>query len=107
MVEAVVLTVTMLHRLMYDYNNPGSLSLYEVRTRKILTYSNLLSSASNIITVAFTKDITKLDIGGFIVTLHRLITDTIFIGKIKQEFLEKEFYKIVMGDNFDFLEKRQ
>ena len=94
--------IGMLHRIIYDYNNPGSLSLYEVRTRKILTYSNLLSSASNIITVAFTKDMTKLDIGGFIVTLHRLITDTIFIGKIKQEFLEKEFYNVVIGDDYDF-----
>jgi hypothetical protein len=108
--------IAMLHRLMYDYNNPGNLTHYEVRTRKILSYSNLIATTSNILAVGIMagvgakiddnelikKALSYADIGGLMVTLYRLITDSVFIGKIKQEFLEKEFYNIVMGDGFDF-----
>jgi hypothetical protein len=48
------------------------------------------------------KALSYLDIGGLLVTLYRIVTDYQFIKKIKQEFLEKEFYNIVMGDDFNF-----
>ena len=87
-----------------------------VRTRKILIYSNIIASASNLLVVAIMsavgvktgnpetvkKALSYLDIGGLLVTIYRIVTDSIFIGKIKQEFLEKEFYNVVMGDDFDF-----
>jgi hypothetical protein len=98
----IYILVGMIHGLFYDESVHGSRRLYEVKTRKILSYSGVLSSASNIIYVAFTKDFNKLDIGGMIVTLYRLITDYQFIKEIKFEFLEKEFYNTVMGDGFDF-----
>jgi len=108
--------IAMVHRLLYDGDKSGSLSLYEVRTRKILSYSNTIASASNLIAVAIAttvgvstgnkglvkKGLSYLDIGGLLVTLYRIVTDYRFIKKIKQEFLEKEFYNIVMGDDFDF-----
>ena len=108
--------IAMIHRLMYENNGAGSLSLYEVRTRKILSYSNIIASTSNILMVsilagvgAYTGDLelikkakSYIDIGGFMATLYRLISDTKFISQIKQEFLEKEFYNVVMGDEFDF-----
>jgi len=115
--------IAMIHRLIYENNGAGCLSLYEVRTRKILTYSNLIATTSNILYVAINAvpkmveaaefgpgamiaaaadDLKYLDIGGLIVTLYRLISDTKFISQIKQEFLEKEFYNVVMGDDFDF-----
>jgi hypothetical protein len=88
-----------------------------VRTRKILSYSNIIASVSNVIAVGIMsivavktddklitlkKALSYIDIGGLLVTIHRLITDTIFITEIKREFLEKEFYNVVMGDDFDF-----
>ena len=101
--------VAMIHGLFYDESVHGSRSLYEVKTRKILSYSNLIASVSNIIQAVFrhfvlqdTSAWRSLDIGGFIVTLWRIVTDYKFIKEIKFEFLEKEFYKIVMGDEFDF-----
>jgi hypothetical protein len=111
--------IAILHRLMYDYNGAGNLSYYEVRTRKILSYSNLIASASNLLVIAIMgtvgvvtknpktvkKALSYLDIGGLLVTIYRLITDTKFISQIKQEFLEKEFYNVIMGDGFDFLEE--
>ena len=108
--------IAMLHRLMHDYNGGGNLSLYEVRTRKILSYSNIIASVSNIIAVAIVsaigaatnnpklvkKGLSYIDIGGFLVTIYRIVTDYNFIKQIKQEFLEKEFYNIVMGDDYNF-----
>jgi len=108
--------IAMIHRLIHENNGAGNLSLYEVRTRKILTYSNIVASASNLLAVAIIsligvigenpdtvkKALSFLDIGGLLVTVYRIVTDTKFIEQIKQEFLEKEFYNIVMGDDFDF-----
>jgi hypothetical protein len=108
--------IAMIHRLLYDETKSGSLSLYEVRTRKILSYSNAIASASNLIAVALVaavglktgskalvkKSMEYLDIGGLLVTLYRIVTDYQFIKKIKQEFLEKEFYNRVYGTEYDF-----
>jgi len=62
--------------------------LYEVRTRKILSISNAIASASNIAYVAITKNIKMLDLGGLLVTIIRLCSDARFIARIKQEFIE-------------------
>jgi soluble cytochrome b562 len=106
--------VAMIHGLFKNDNEPWN--LYAVKTRKILSYSNLIASISNIIAVAIgsiigaassnpkivKKSLSYLDIGGCIVTIYRIITDYKFIKEIKQEFLEKEFYNIVMGDDYNF-----
>lgn len=103
--------IGMIHGMFYD-ENEGARSLYEVRTRKVLSYSNALASASNVIAVAMAGAIATatsnpelgkkagryLDVGGIAVTLYRLVNDKKFIQKIKREFLEKEFYNIVMGE---------
>jgi hypothetical protein len=101
--------IAMIHRLLCQETDEGSRKLYEVRTRKILSYSNIIASVSNLIAVALIaknidvkKGLSYLDIGGLIVTIYRIVTDYQFIKQIKQEFLEKEFYNAVMGDGFDF-----
>lgn len=80
--------IVCIHRLFYDKNKDGTKSMYEVRTRKILSYSNAIASGSNAIYVAITGNLTKLDIGGLIVTLYRIVTDYSFINKIKKDFLK-------------------
>ena len=101
--------VAMVHGLFYDESIHGEHRLYEVKTRKILSYSNAIASASNVLQVVLrsvalqdSKAMHSLDIGGLIVTIYRLITDYNFIKEVKLEFLEKEFYNIVMGDNYNF-----
>lgn len=109
--------IATIHRMIYNESSGLSQSMYEVKTRKILTYSNVIASASNIIAVAVTeiiaavtensqlaeKGLSYLDIGGFIVTLHRLISDYKFIKEIKLEFLENQWYDIVLGDDYEFM----
>jgi hypothetical protein len=78
-------------------------NLYQVRTKRILTLSNILSSTTNILYTTATKDISKLDIGGFAVTLATLISDTSFVKKMKIEFIEQNWSEKIIGEEFKFL----
>jgi len=79
--------ISCIHKLFYDEIKYDSVELYEVKTRKILLLSNTIATTSNVIYVALSKDYTKLDAGGALITLYRLINDTKFISKIKEEFI--------------------
>ena len=101
----------MIHGMFYDESLYSSRELYAVKTRKILSYSNLIASASNVIAVAVAsavgtatgntelvkKSMNYLDIGGIMVTIYRLITDSQFIYEVKREFLAQEWYDLVYG----------
>ena len=76
----------MLHRSLFDYNRDNK-ELYDVRTKKILMYSNALASTINLSYVAITNDMKRLDIGGLLVTLWRLINDRDKIKEIKVKFV--------------------
>ena len=109
--------IAVIHGLFYDPSKYENRDLYEVKTRKILLYSNLIATSSNVITVAgmevaayysanpelAKKGFAYMDIGGYIVTMYRLVTDTKFINRVKSEFLENEWYKAVMGEEYKFL----
>lgn len=111
--------VATVHRMLYDEACGLSLSMYEVKTRKILAYSNVIASASNIIAVAVTeaiavatenpelakKGLKYLDIGGLAVTLYRLISDYNFIKEVKLEFMENQWYDVVLGNDYEFMKE--
>ena len=80
--------ISVMHGLCFDENNDDK-SLYKVRTRKILLYSNLIASTSNIIISQLTNKKELLDVGGILVTISRLFKDVSFILKIKEEFVQK------------------
>lgn len=92
-----------MHTLFWQEARDGSKSMYEIRTRKILMYSNVLATSSNIIVSAVTQDATKLDVGGMMVTLYRLIEDNKFIYEVKKDFLKNELYNLIVGDDYDFM----
>lgn len=91
------------HRLLYCEEKDGSPTTYEIRTRKILSYSNALATGSNVIITAFTQDSSKLDVGGMLVTLYRLISDYKFIHEIKKDFLKNELQNRIIGSEYDFM----
>lgn len=76
------------HRLWFNPNLDDN-KLYEARTRKILMYSNTLSSIINVGYVGLTDDYKKIDIGGIGVTLWRLINDSKKMQNIFSEFIER------------------
>lgn len=96
--------IAVIHRLFYDENRDGSETMYEVRTRKILSYSNALAVGSNAVVTAFTNDLTKADVGGMLVALHRFISDYQFIQAVKRDFLKDEIYNMIVGKPYDFME---
>ena len=102
--------IYILHSMLYDDKTDGNRRLYEVRTRKILSYSNCIASLSNLLFVginaaAGNKDVYKyLDVGGLLVTVHRIVSGRAFIRKIKEEFIEQEFFAQIRGSGYDFIE---
>lgn len=103
--------IAMVHGLLYDESLEMGWKLYSVKTRKILMYSNCIASASNVIAVAcgaiagvYTgnteltkKSLNYLDLGGLLVTIHRITSDSKFIYEVKKEFLANAWYDIVMN----------
>lgn len=94
-----------IHKFFYNPNKDFDQKLYNVRTRKIILYSNMIATSSDILITSFkayqgdTNAIKNFDLGGFLVTLYRLITDTEYILKIKEEFIYNEWDKIIDSKN--------
>lgn len=82
--------ISILHGLFCAKKGEMKRNLYTVRTRKILLYSNLIASTSNVIYSAISNDWKKFDIGGLCNTLWRLYSDPKFFDKIKYEFINNE-----------------
>lgn len=80
--------------LFQDEGKEFSKELYQARTRKIIMYSNVIASSSNVISTAITKNVNNLDIGGLLVTLYRVFNDTKFISKLEYEFLNSGLNKM-------------
>lgn len=103
--------ISMLHGICFDKTKDISWKMYSVKTCKILNYSNIVATTSNVIAVAIgavigsltnnpnliNKSINYLDIGGVIATIYRVINDRKFILQIKKEFLEHEWYDMIMS----------
>lgn len=98
------LIIGLVHGLFFDQKKHVDRDLYACKTHKILMYSNVMSSASNLIYTGIKAYATgpsawkNLDIGGLAVTLYRLIADTKFIYRVQEEFIEKEFHKLIQGE---------
>ncbi len=89
------------HGLFYNKEKDGRRDHYEVRTRKILLYSNAISSSINLAYVgvnAYAGNVgdalKKLDLGGLLVTLWRLFSDIRFITKVKEQYINEELDKV-------------
>ena len=105
--EMINVIISVLHMLMYDEREHCSQDVYNVKTRKIILYSNIIASSSNVIWTlgnVYAGDKTKikdLDIGGLIVTINHLITDTEFIRQVKEEFVFGGFKKMIQGKDLN------
>ena len=95
------LIIAYVHSLLYNKETDGSESSYEVRTRRIVSYSNIIATSSNVVYTAVNAcvgnaaAVKNFDFGGLLVTLYKLFTDRKKIIEIKKEFLSSEFYNKV------------
>lgn len=105
--ELINLLISTLHTLTYDVSTLKSREIHNVKTRKIIMYSDLIASASNVLWVGGnllagnSTTIRQLDIGGLLVTVKHLISDTEYIRKIKEEFVLGGFNKLIQGDDLN------
>ena len=90
------------HSLFYDPAKYTSPRVYEVKTRKIIRYSNVIAETSNVIYTAITGDLLKLDVGGILVTLWRLFRDRKFKQEVKREFITERFNELIRGEDYNF-----
>lgn len=90
------------HSLFYDPAKYSSPRVYEVKTRKVIRYSNIISSTSNVIYTAISGDLLRLDVGGILVTLWRIIRDRKFQQEVKREFITERFNELIRGEEYDF-----
>lgn len=96
------LIISMLHRLLYNEKKDGDIKLYEVRTRKIISYSNTIASVSNVLYVAIatylgdTKAVNKLDVGGILVAIVTVLRNGKIQQEIYEEFMSNRWYQEVM-----------
>lgn len=91
--------VGFVHKMFYDKEKDGpNKNLYEVRTRKILLISNLLASGGNVLYCAFSEDWKKLDLGGLMVTLYRLVSDIRFMTRIKEQFIQQYLDEVIVKE---------
>ena len=94
-----------IHKFFYIPKKDQIQEFYKIRTRKVILYSNMIATSSDIVQTAFRsyngdeEAWKNFDIGGFLVTLYRFITDTRFIMKIKEEFIFQEWDKIIDSKN--------
>ncbi len=90
--------IGLVHGLYYDPQKDGSKDLFEVRTRKILLIANTIGTSSNLIFSYFTGNAKVVDIGGLLVTLTHLFSDTRFLLKVKKEFVENKLYEKIESE---------
>ena len=91
--------IAVIHTLFFDGATEQERKLYEVKTRKILMYSNAVATSTNLAVFAAFKKFEKLDIGGMSVTIYRLITDQKFIRQVKEDFIFGSYRDMIIGDS--------
>ena len=96
-----------IHQLFFDPVTELNRDLYTVKTKRIILYSNLIATGSDVVQASIRASngdadaIKDLDWGGLVVTMFHLIYDTKFIMKVKEEFVFKEWARLIESeDNF-------
>ena len=84
---------------LFCFETTDDQNLRRVKVKKILSMSDVMASSSNILFVALTKNMAKLDLGGFAVTMITLLHFRDFIKKMKQEYIRNEFEAVVMKNS--------
>ena len=108
-----------LHSFCYDECKDGDISVYCVRTSRIIATSNIIAESLNLALVAagviagilgdndkvVKKSISRLDAGGIIEAIHRVVMNRSIQEEIRREFLEKELYNRFTSYEYSFLEE--
>lgn len=99
--------ISSLHMLTCQSTSHREKELHHVKTMKILEYSNIIATGSNVIINAVRsyygdgKALKDIDFAGLIGTIMMLIRNDEIKRKIKREFIFGEYERMVIGDSYD------
>lgn len=82
------MTIGLYHTLQYNPKKDGSFEQYESRTRTILSMSNAMSAVGNSVFTVATQNWLALDAGGMIIAFNRLMNDSMFSTRLKEEMIK-------------------
>lgn len=99
--------ISSLHMLTCQSTSHRERELHHVKTMKILEYSNIIATGSNVIINSVRsyygdgKTLKDIDFVGLIGTIMMLIRNDEIKRKIKREFIFGEYERMVIGDSYD------
>ena len=99
--------ISYLHMLTCQSTSHRDKELHHVKTMKILEYSNIIATGSNVIINAVRfyfgdgKALKDIDFAGLIGTIMMLVRNDEIKRKIKREFIFGEYERMVTGDSYD------
>ena len=99
--------ISSLHMLTCQSTSHREKELHHVKTMKILEYSNIIATGSNVIINAVRsyygdgKALKDIDFAGLIGTIMMLIRNDEIKRKIKREFIFGDYERMVIGDSYD------
>lgn len=92
--------ISILHGLFFTGHCEMDMKLYQVKTKKIVNYSNIISSMTNILKTYITQDLSQLDIGGISAAVYTVITNKKYIQDVKNEFIFGSYKSIFLNESF-------
>lgn len=112
-------TVSILHGFCYDELADGSMEQYRVRTKKIVTISNIMATSLNIGAVAsgcllgtltlsphlIKMAISHIDLGGIVEAIHQIVSSKSLQENMMKDFVEMELYNRFCSKPYSFLEE--
>lgn len=99
--------ISSIHMLTCPSTDHRERELYHVKTMKILEYSNIIATGSDVIIHAVrayfgnAKVLKEIDFAGLIGTIIMLFRNETKKRKIKREFILGEYERIVLGDSYN------
>lgn len=96
---AVLINVIIEAIYLFCLDSDDDINIRRVKVKKIQSISEIISSSSNVLYVALTENVAKLDIGGIGVTMLTLLNSQDFIAKVKQEYIGANYKLLILGDN--------
>lgn len=99
--------ISSVHLLTCPSTDHRERELYHVKTMKILEYSNIIATGSDVIIHAVrayfgnAKVLKEIDFAGLIGTIIMLFRNETIKRKIKREFILGEYERIVLGDSYN------
>ena len=100
--KMIDMIISYTHGFFYKEESNIRPELYNLKTEKIIRYSNMASSTANILTVGGMyasgnpTALKKLDVGGIIKTVTQIVTDPFFIQNMELDFVTNRYRELIL-----------